>query len=917
MSKTLNTRIVQKHDTSENWAKAVNFTPLQGEIIVYDDLKKIKLGDGVTKVNDLEFIIEDILPPRSEGPVLVDCSADTEYFNQRVKEIYDQDTTLRENICNVTKSFLEERAIDSDSWSYIIDYPNCGAYSALFVNEIFPIDKLIIDINTPDNQNLNNCTIYAITIDAFRDCSRLQLWGFNSNSTIYYRTLPTELYTIDAENKQIIINNPKELPQYLPSADEVFLKIQWNTVNADNNTGNDFDWSMREDGLGGVDQEGQAYAETVTVYKGENKPTQLVYWDAELGTLNEAPIVVDSEAFSTSAGSHNQALSRNSLAAGFGNTAGGRGFKITAQEEILNEDGTSSGKGKYTLTSVDGIQMLLNGLGVGETLGYSVRLNSASYDRGIIESVDGNNIIVTNFANTYKLVDESYINAPGTENFDETVAPRDYNYLMIVGHPELGDIDIGFNTVIFGEDNIATDASAVATGIGNQALGQYSFATGKNNIAGYCATTGGDGNKAKGPYTQAVGYRNTASGNYAHAEGRETNAIGESSHAEGLRTNANGKYAHAEGIATNANGEASHAEGSTTTAGGKQSHAEGYFTRALGDYSHTSGIGTVAAGRAQTVIGSYNEQDANALFIVGSGSGNSNKKNSFKISENETIINNDTKINGNMTITNTITIGSTSVTESELANAKLQADWNETDANSGAYIKNKPEMVQADWSVTNESNNAYIKNKPPVRSGRGTGSVELTPNVVATGNYSQAEGVTSSINTIVYETFNDALEAWNTKNFLRAFGYGSHAEGINTMAYGQASHTEGEGSKAAGWTSHAEGNNTQAKGAYSHAEGQNTVAASPATHAGGLGTVADSANMTAIGKYNTKNSKALFAVGNGEADNVRSNAMAVYEDYATVVSSNDYSCMRNIKVGTTAPSNTDGNDGDIYLWVED
>lgn len=54
-SKTLNTRFVQKNDTSANWAKATNFTPLKGEIIVYTDLKKFKIGDGVTTVGNLEF----------------------------------------------------------------------------------------------------------------------------------------------------------------------------------------------------------------------------------------------------------------------------------------------------------------------------------------------------------------------------------------------------------------------------------------------------------------------------------------------------------------------------------------------------------------------------------------------------------------------------------------------------------------------------------------------------------------------------------------------------------------------------------------------------------------------------------------------------------------------------------------------
>ena len=53
--KTLTTRVQQKSDTSANWAKATNFTPLKGEIIVYTDLQKIKIGDGVTKVGALEF----------------------------------------------------------------------------------------------------------------------------------------------------------------------------------------------------------------------------------------------------------------------------------------------------------------------------------------------------------------------------------------------------------------------------------------------------------------------------------------------------------------------------------------------------------------------------------------------------------------------------------------------------------------------------------------------------------------------------------------------------------------------------------------------------------------------------------------------------------------------------------------------
>ena len=59
-NKTFQGRIVQKHDTDANWDKATNFIPLKGEIIVYDDLKKIKIGDGVTKVGNLAFINDNV-----------------------------------------------------------------------------------------------------------------------------------------------------------------------------------------------------------------------------------------------------------------------------------------------------------------------------------------------------------------------------------------------------------------------------------------------------------------------------------------------------------------------------------------------------------------------------------------------------------------------------------------------------------------------------------------------------------------------------------------------------------------------------------------------------------------------------------------------------------------------------------------
>lgn len=61
---SLSARMQQKIDTAANWAKATNFVPKKGEIIVYSDgggvgVPKIKIGDGTTKVGNLKFITID------------------------------------------------------------------------------------------------------------------------------------------------------------------------------------------------------------------------------------------------------------------------------------------------------------------------------------------------------------------------------------------------------------------------------------------------------------------------------------------------------------------------------------------------------------------------------------------------------------------------------------------------------------------------------------------------------------------------------------------------------------------------------------------------------------------------------------------------------------------------------------------
>lgn len=147
------------------------------------------------------------------------------------------------------------------------------------------------------------------------------------------------------------------------------------------------------------------------------------------------------------------------------------------------------------------------------------------------------------------------------------------------------------NTHTEGRGTIAINNGSHAEGITTLSSGQASHAEGLNT-------------QARGVNSHAEGNGTVVTGYYAHAEGHETQAFGSSSHAEGVGSKTSGQCAHA--------------EGEYTIASGVASHAEGYRTQAKGHYSHAAGYETIAQ-QCQTVVGKYNIEDNNSLFIVGYG----------------------------------------------------------------------------------------------------------------------------------------------------------------------------------------------------------------------------------------------------------------------------------------------------------
>ena len=108
--KKITSRIQQKHDVAANWAKATNFIPKKGEIIIYDaeynasgeetQAVRFKIGDGFKTVNNLPFAV-------------IDYSSDIETLEQKVANNSTAIGALQENTVPKTRK-INNKALSSD-----------------------------------------------------------------------------------------------------------------------------------------------------------------------------------------------------------------------------------------------------------------------------------------------------------------------------------------------------------------------------------------------------------------------------------------------------------------------------------------------------------------------------------------------------------------------------------------------------------------------------------------------------------------------------------------------------------------------------------------------------------------------------------------------------------------------------------
>lgn len=283
-------------------------------------------------------------------------------------------------------------------------------------------------------------------------------------------------------------------------------------------------------------------------------------------------------------------LGQDSVALGT-STAGSKAFSVSQLK---------SDKKTFVFGSTTGIEVGMQG---------NLYIYDGSIDTNImlfgkVESINGNEVT---FNNTV-----SWSGGLSLQN----------SYIWFTNHPELGNVIIGSGAVAEGYNTNATQVGSHSEGINTVALGKYSHAEGNGSIAGgYCS-------HAEGRNTKTTGL-------YAHSGGDGSEASGDYSFAHGLANKATNRCASAFNERTQANGRASSAFGYNCEANGTTSFVGGTNSKANHDSSFAFGTRTKTSRNNQAVFGKDNQDNSDALFIIGDGANENNKHNAFEVLAND------------------------------------------------------------------------------------------------------------------------------------------------------------------------------------------------------------------------------------------------------------------------------------------
>ena len=583
----------QKYDTSVNWAKATNFIPKRGEIIVYTDLNgKIKVGDGVHNPNNLPFST----PPQINTGTAEDSLIIGE-GTATAKHAIAGGTTDKSMITDLVGSVAgalvslepaNAQAVGSLSFGASTDSVAAGAMSIGVESVAGCLGYYIWDIDF-SNKKITLSKNQHTSLTFTRTKPSNLTWAVNDMISIFYNTGYYEcskITAVDKSNGTITVDslsiekfeksltyNPHDISVYVPqkpTSGEIQL------------------------GFG-------SYARG--------------YGSKALGVMSNAigynNIAVDTAAFVTGrenvgsfgsliGGYQNKVLRETGFAVGKKNTVNANNSMALGSENTINSNNSVAEGYGHTVNGVaahaEGSSTIANGE-TSHTEGQSTKADGYSaHAEGNRTWAKGSGAHAEGYRTT----------AYGSRAHSEGESTTQFTEELIANRTEETTA-----LKVIGAWDEAENANKFS-----MAFGTASHAEGKDSLAI------GSQSHAEGLYTKATGKN-------SHSEGEATIASNSYAHAEGYKTEASGAAAHAEGGSTKATNETAHAEGQTTIASGKASHAEGRKSIAEGNYSHAEGDNTIARTNAQHVQGKWNDLDNidNYAHIIGGGDSENNRKN--------------------------------------------------------------------------------------------------------------------------------------------------------------------------------------------------------------------------------------------------------------------------------------------------
>ena len=488
--------------------------------------------------------------------------------------------------------------------------------------------------------------------------------------------------------------------------------------------------------------------------------------------------------------------------------------------------------------------------------------------------------------------------------------------------------------------------------------GSFSMNRKSGTTIGSKSTTEGGNCTASGSYSHAEGHYTVSSGYASHSGGSNTEAKGDSQFVIGkynktdktsafiIGNGSSGNLSNAMSVDFNGNADFSGDVTATNSEGIQVS-----LTNDKMNKNNPTGTGSLSLNRVE---GSIIGENSVAL-----GSDNVSSNNSFAIGQkcvSGSYIKYDTtvmsEIENNNTIhyfkilglSNTISVndeiilvGFNNITSDvSLFKSNILSISETTDSENNTFYKLKIDESKINFDDyeygfvfifdTSKENIISSYAEGYFTSSNGMFSHTEGSYTTASGNYSHAEGSDT-------EASGECSHAEGS--YTTTSGDSSHAEGNNTTAKGLYSHAEGYYTQANGKNSHAEGNYSYANGVDSHAEGRDSKAKGNYSHSEGAYTKASSDYQHVQGKYNIEDTNGTYAhiVGGGTSNTDRKNihtldwnGNAVFSGDVTATKSDgtevsllslkstlDSIQVQNFYTGIEAPSNTLGEDGDLYL----